>query len=78
MINKIITLDNQEQYLILFKETYLKDIFYIGVKLNDDKYINQFKLFLEKKNNEELFVEEIEDSDLLTILVNKYMLQNIK
>lgn len=77
MIGKIITLENDRRYLMLLKETVDNKDFLIGVKIVDDKYTNEFKLFLEKKKESEMFLEEIQDEELLKVLVNSYILDNL-
>lgn len=77
MINKMITLENNEKYLIILKETIDKDEFLVGVKIVDEKYTNEFKLFLEKNDKEDKILEEIKDEELLKVVVNNYLLNNI-
>ena len=77
MINKMITLENNEKYLIILKETIDKDEFLVGVKIVDKKYTNEFKLFLEKNDKEDKCLEEIKDEELLKVVVNNYLLNNI-
>lgn len=77
MINKLITLENNEKYLIILKETIDKDEFLVGVKIVDEKYTNEFKIFLEKNDKEDKFLEEIKDEELLKVVVNNYLLNNI-
>lgn len=77
MIGKVITLDNEDKYLVLLNEKIDKDSFLVGVKIVDDKYTNVFKLFLEKHDKEEVYLEEIKDYELLKVIVNNYLLNNI-
>lgn len=77
MIDKIITLKNEEKYYIFLDKTFENDKFYIGVKLLDEKLTNDFKVFLENKKNDEVFFELIEDEKLLKVIVNSYVLDNI-
>lgn len=77
MIDKLITLDSGEKYLIILKETIDKDGFLVGVKIVNEKYTNEFKLFLEKQDKEEVYLEEIKDEELLKVVVNNYLLKNI-
>ena len=74
MLNKIVTLDNEERYLIILEKKVDDKNFLIGIKLQGDKYLNEFKLFLEKKIENVLSFEEIEDEELLKVLVNSYVL----
>ena len=78
MIDKIITLDNNEKYFIIIEKKYENDLFYVGVRVFDDKWTNDFKLFLEKKNNNEVFLEVINDEKVLKVIVNSYLLESIK
>ena len=75
--NKIVTLDNNDQYLILGRETIDTTSFLIGIKIVENKYINDFKLFAETKKNEDVYLEEIQDQELIKTVVNSYILSNI-
>lgn len=77
MINKIVTLDNDDKYLVFFETKYENNIFYVGVKIVDNKWNNDFKLFLEKKKDDDVYLELIDDSNFLKVLVNKYLLENV-
>ena len=77
MLNKIITLDNQQKYYIILDKSFDSEKFYIGVKLIENRWINDFKVFLEKKTNDGVFFELIEDEKFLKIIVNDYLLENI-
>lgn len=78
MVDKIITMDDNEKYFIILAKEYENDLFYVGVRVFDDKWTNDFKLFLEKKNNNEVFLEIIDDEKVLKIIVNSYLLESIK
>ena len=75
--NKIVTLENNEKYLILNKEIIDKKEFIIGIKIENEKYTNEFKFFIESKKNEEVLLEEIQDEELIKVIVNSYILNNI-
>ena len=75
--NKIVTLDNNDRYLILGRETIDTTSFLIGIKIVENKYINDFKLFAETKKNEDVYLEEIQDQELIKTVVNSYILSNI-
>ncbi len=77
MINKIVVLDNDDKYLIILNEKINNNSFLVGVKIVNEKYTNDFKLFLEKKKDNDIFLEEIEDEDLLKVIVNSFLLKNI-
>lgn len=75
--NKIITLENKDKYLTITKVLIDNKEFVIGIKLVDEKYINEFKFFAEIKKNDEIFLEEITDEALIKIIANSYILSNI-
>ena len=77
MKNKIVTLDNEEKYLILEKEKIDDKEFLIGIKIINDKYFNEFKFFMENKKNDETYLEEIKDENLIKVIVDSYILSNI-
>lgn len=77
MIEKIVTLENNEKYLMILNEIIDSKSFYLGIKIENEKYTNEFKLFLEKKKENQTFLEIIEDESLIKILVNSYILDNI-
>lgn len=77
MINKIITLDNQEKYYIFLDKNFDNDKFYVGVKLLDGNWTNDFRVFLEKKKDNDIFLDLIEDEKILKVIVNNYLLENI-
>ena len=78
MIDKIITLKNDEKYFIFLEKVLEKDKFYIGVKLKEDKYTNIFKVFIERKIENDIFFEEVNDEKILKVFVDIYLLENIK
>lgn len=75
--NKIVTLENNEQYLILSKEKIKDNSFLIGIKIEDEKYINDFKIFLEETKNDKVYLSIIEDEELIKVVVNAYLLEKI-
>ena len=75
--NKIITLENDEKYLIIAKENIDQNEFVIGIKIVEDKYVNEFKYFIETKKHDEIFLEEITDENIIKIIVDSYVLSNI-
>lgn len=77
MIGKIVTLDNKEKYLIILEQKVNDDNFFIGNKIIDNNYTNEFKAFLEKKKENDLFLEEVVDDELLKVLVNSYVLNKL-
>lgn len=77
MIGKIVSLDNNEKYLMLLEENIENKKFLIGIKIVSDKYTNEFKLFLENKKDDDILLEEIQDEELLKVLVNSYILDNL-
>lgn len=77
MINKIITLENQEKYYLVLEKNFDNDKFYVGVKLLENKWTNEFKVFLEKKKDEDIFLELIDDEKILKVIVNDFLLENI-
>lgn len=77
MENKIITLDNNEQYFILTKEKIEENTFLIGIKIENDKYLNEFKIFLEETKNDKTNLTILDDEDLIKVIINAYLLERI-
>ena len=75
--NKIVTLENNEQYLILSKEKIKDNVFLIGIRIENEKYINDFKIFLEEIKNDKVILNIIEDEELIKVVVNAYLLDKI-
>lgn len=73
--NKIITLDNNDKYLIITKTTLNNNEFFVGIKIINEKYHNEFKIFTSKTKNSEIYVEEIQDNNLIKLIVDNFILE---
>lgn len=77
MLEKVITLDNGEKYFLILEKKYENDLFYVGVRIENDKWTNEFKLFLEHKKDNDILLECIDDENVLRVIVNAYLLNSI-
>lgn len=77
MIDKVVTLDDNEKWG-LSDETVQNNVkYYLGVKLDDNEEpTEESKIFMEEKEGEDVFLTEVEDKDvynhLSAIFVSKY------
>ena len=56
----------------------IKDnVFLIGIRIEYEKYINDFKIFLEEIKNDKVILNIIEDEELIKVVVNAYLLDKI-
>lgn len=70
-IDSVITLDNNENYLLLQKETLENDQYYLSVKLDENEEPTEiYAIFKESIENDGTYVEKIEDVNILTKLVD--------
>ncbi len=71
-INTIITLSNDEKYMVLNETYYQQERYILTMGVDDNKEIIQSKvaIFKEIIENNEIYVEKIEDSYLLIELTN--------
>ncbi len=66
-INSIITLSNDEQYMVL-NETFFENNHYflvMGVDANREILSSKVAIFKEEKENEDIYVSKVEDSKLI-------------
>ena len=66
-INSIITLSNDEQYMVL-NETFFENNHYflvMGVDVNREILSSKVAIFKEEKENEDIYVSKVEDSKLI-------------
>lgn len=65
-VEDVITLDNQKNYLLIEKIEYKKDNYFLGVEVNEEEiFYNHYKFFKEVYEDKELYVDEINDKELL-------------
>lgn len=66
-INSIITLSNNEQYMVLNEATYFDKQYYLVMGIDDNKEIISSKvaIFKEEKEDGNVFVEKVTDSKLI-------------
>ena len=77
MEEKIVTLDNHNQFLIISEQKIENEKIAIGVKLKGTKYENDFCFFREIKKAQDIYFEKIEDEMLIKLIVNHYIVNNI-
>lgn len=76
--NKIITLDNDEHFLIFNDLKIKNEKFLMGVKINNNQYENDFRFFIETNKNNEKYLEEITNESLIKLIVDKFIIDNYK
>ncbi len=70
--NTIITLENEERYVVLNETTYQKEVYFLVMGMDEKKEIIQTKVAILKqvKINDEIYVEKVTDSKLIIELTN--------
>lgn len=71
--NTIITLENNEQYMVLNQTEYEGFSYYLVMGLNQNKEIieNNVAIFKEEIDNNDVYIEKVEDSKLIIELTKK-------
>ena len=71
--NTIITLENNEQYMVLNQTEYEGSSYYLVMGLDQNKEIieNNVAIFKEKIDNNDVYIEKVEDSKLIIELTKK-------
>ena len=71
-INTIITLDNQERYMVLNQVNYEgKDYFLVmGVDDNKEVISSKVAIMMSEKDGEDTYVSKVEDNDLMATITN--------
>ncbi len=69
--NKIITIESNEKFLIIKNINVSNNNYLVGVKLENDKYVNDFRLF---KEINDYNIEEIKDENIIKMVIDKYIL----
>lgn len=73
-VEDVITLDNNKNYLLIEKVEFENSFYFLGVEVKEDEiFYNHYIFFKEVEENGELYVDEINDEDLLkklTLLVS--------
>ncbi len=72
-INTIITLENNEQYMVLNQTIYEGDKYYLVMGLDQNKEIieNNVAIFKEEIEQDNVYIEKVEDSKLIIELTKK-------
>lgn len=74
-VDNIITIDNNEKYLLIFNiELFGKD-FYLGAKINDEENNIKYKLFERVNYKNNIFVKEETNQSIIRIIFN-YIVNN--
>lgn len=76
-INTIITLDNQEQYMVLNETNYEEYHYFLVMGLDSKKEPDASKvaIFQEDVSDQDIYVIKIDDSDLIITLTNLFKSQ---
>lgn len=71
--NTIITLENNEQYMVLNQTEYEGSSYYLVMGLDQNKEIieNNVAIFKEEIDNNDVYIEKVEDSKLIIELIKK-------
>ena len=71
--NTIITLENNEQYMVLNQTDYEGSSYYLVMGLDQNKEIveNNVAIFKEEIENDDVYIEKVEDSKLIIELTKK-------
>ena len=71
--NTIITLENNEQYMVLNQTEYEGFSYYLVMGLDQNKEIieNNVAIFKEEIDNNDVYIEKVEDSKLIIELTKK-------
>ena len=71
--NTIITLENNEQYMVLNQTEYEGFSYYLVMGLDQNKEIieNNVAIFKEEVDNNDVYIEKVEDSKLIIELTKK-------
>ena len=75
-VNKIVTLETNEKFLIISDIKIKNERFLMGVRVNEGKYENDFRIFTENIKNNERYLEELVDQDLIRLIVDTYVIEN--
>ncbi len=72
--NTIITLENDERYMVLNETTYEQEKYYLVMGVDQNKEIIQSKvaIFKEEQENNETYVTKVEDSNEIVKLTQEF------
>ena len=71
-INTIITLDNQEKYMVLNSTIYENSNYYLvmGMDENNEVISSKVAIFKAENEGEDIYVTKVEDNDLMVTITN--------
>lgn len=70
---EIITLENNNDYLLLLKNQFNNNYYFLAVLLDKtEQPTKNYKLFQEINENNDTFIQEINDPILLNTFINQY------
>lgn len=79
MVDKIVELDNGFSYVILDRTILDNRTFYFGLRLDDnDKPSNNYLFFEEFVEDDEVFLDPIEDEDIKGTLLTAFSINYLK
>lgn len=72
-INNVITLDNNENYLLLEKAELNNINYFLAVKLNsEEEPTEEYKILEEEIENDETYVSELKDTNIINELLSSF------
>ena len=71
-INTIITLDNQEKYMVLNSTVYENSSYFLvmGMDENNEVISSKVAIFKAENEGEDIYVTKVEDNDLMVTITN--------
>ena len=77
-VNKIVTLETNEKFLIISDIKVNNEKYFFGVKIDGEKYENDFRVFTLNVKNSEKYFEQIMDPKLTRLIVEAYVINHMK
>ena len=69
-VDEKITLDDNSEYVLLTESIQDGSKYFLAVEVNGDKPTDHYKLFKEVKDGEDFLVEEVDDKELRTKILD--------
>lgn len=73
-MSKIVKLESGEKFLLFKIFKIQNEKFIAGVKIEDNKYINDFHIFIENNKNGEKYLEEITDPNIIKLIIDNFII----
>ena len=71
-VDEIITLDDGKEYILLFESVDGNDKYFLGVEAINNEPSDHYEVFKQIFENNEYYVEEVEDQELLEKLLDDF------